>query len=231
MPVTLPHMPARIAALPRDERGYPVPRFIEWMKAGKNGPEKTLRPPPGMDPLPGSYPDFRYADADFRALAFRTGLCWVCGERLGLHRVYVLGPMCVINRVTSEPACHRDCAEFSARACPFLVRPRMRRIPLAEDEPRVVAGNMIDRNPGCTALYETPRATAFRAEGGWLIRVDKPDRVDWWAEGRQATLAEIMASIDSGYPLLMDMARQEGAQAVKELEALKQEAFRLLPAA
>jgi hypothetical protein len=227
MPVSLPAMPARIARLPKDERGYPVPRFVEWMKDG----EATLRPPPGMKPLPGSYPDFRYANADFRSMAFKLGLCWVCGERLGVHRVYVLGPMCVINRVTSEPASHRECAEFAARACPFLVKPRMRRIPLGADDPAFSAGTLIDRNPGCLALYETPVASAFRASGGWLIRVGKPDRVDWWAEGRHATLAEIMASIDSGYPLLMDLAVKEGERAVEELEAMRAEAMQLLPAA
>ena len=112
--ISLPDLPKRIARLPRDERGYPVPAFVEWMIDVK----------PALVIAPGSKPDFRYARPDFRAKAFRIGLCWVCGEPTGSHKVYVIGPMCVINRTTMEPACHRDCAEFTAKACPFLIHPR-----------------------------------------------------------------------------------------------------------
>jgi hypothetical protein len=221
MPVTLPDMPPRIARLPQDERGYPVPRFVEWLKDGK--PARGEK---------GAIPDFRYADFEFRARAFKTGLCWLCGERLGRHRVFVIGPMCAINRTTMEPACHRDCAEFAAKACPFLVRPRMRRIGFDEDEPHYVAGQMIKRNPGCVCLYETKEASAFDdGAGGWLIRLGKPDRVDWWAEGRKARRAEIEASIDSGYPLLEKEAWKDGPGAIDDLARLTLSALKLLPAA
>jgi hypothetical protein len=203
--------PPRIQRLPKDERGYPVPRFVEWLKDGK--------------------PDFRYADFEFRARAFKTGLCWICGERLGQHRVFAIGPMCVINRTTSEPACHRDCAEFAASACPFLVRPRQKRNAKGLDESAGAPGMMISRNPGCVCLYETKQASAFSdGAGGWLIRLGKPTRVDWWAEGRRATRAEIEASIDSGYPLLEQEAWKDGPGAVDDLARLAADALKLLPA-
>jgi hypothetical protein len=217
----LPNLPPRIASLPKDGRGFPIPKFIEWFKDGK------AVPPGSLD----ASPDFRYARADFRAWAFKTGLCWVCGQTLGVHKVYVIGPMCVINRTTSEPASHRDCAEFAAKACPFLIRPRMRRIGFDEDEPHVVSGHSIDRNPGCICLYETRKAKAFRPEGGgWLIRLGEPDRVDWWAEGRQATRAEVLASMMSGYPLLADEARKDGPEALHDLARMRADALRFLPA-
>jgi len=222
MTVQLPNMPARMKRLPFDERGYPVPRFVQWIrdpeaeKAGK----------------PGAYPDFRYADFEFRARAFRSGLCWLCGERLGRHRVFVIGPMCVINRTTMEPPCHRDCAEFAAQACPFLVSPRRKRNAKGMPEDADMPGTAIVRNPGCVCLYETNDAKAFDdGDGGWLIRLGKPDRVDWWAEGRKATRAEITASIDSGYPLLLEPAQKDGAGAVEALAKLTFEALKLLPAA
>jgi hypothetical protein len=222
MPISLPETPARIKRLPFDSRGYPVPRFVRWIrdpeaaKAGK----------------PGAYPDFRYADDEFRARAFKTGLCWLCGEKLGQHRVYVIGPMCVINRTTTEPACHRDCAEFAAKACPFLVRPRQKRNEKGLDPEAHMDGVGLKRNPGCVCLYETKAAEAFSdGAGGWLINLGKPDRVDWWAEGRQATRAEIQASIDSGYPLLEAEAWKDGVGAVDELARLAAVALKLLPAA
>jgi hypothetical protein len=221
MTIVLPELPPRIARLPKDDRGYPVPFFVEWMQDGH----------PVARAYPGASPDFRYARAHFRAQAFKQGLCWICGDRLGVHRVYAIGPMCVINRTTSEPASHRECAEFAVKACPFLVKPRMRRLPMTEDEPRQVAGTMIERNPGVTALYETASATKFSdGRGGWLIRLGHPDRVDWWAEGRTATRAEIMASIDSGHPLLLGQAMKDGQEAVDELGRLTLAAFKLLPA-
>jgi hypothetical protein len=220
--INLPQTPQRIQRLPKDDRGYPVPAFVEWLIDGKKAPRGYL----------GAKPDFRYADGEFRARAFRTGLCWVCGEKLGVHKVYAIGPMCVINRTTSEPACHRDCAEFSVKACPFLLRPRQKRNAKGLEEDATAPGTMITRNPGCLCLYETNEASAFSdSQGGWLIRLGKPDRVDWWAEGRQATRAEIQASIDGGFPLLMDMAMDEGQEAVDELTRLTHAAFKLLPAA
>jgi hypothetical protein len=223
MPVSLPDMPKRIARLPKDERGYPVPRFVEWLKEDL-GETHAARPTD-----PDAKPDFRFARSDFRNAAFKHGYCWVCGELMGVHKVYAIGPMCVINRVTMEPACHRECAEFSVKACPFLLRPRMRRLPMG-DEPRHVAGLMIERNPGCTCLYETNDAKAFQAQGGWLIRLGDPTRVDWWAEGRQATRAEVDASIEGGFPILLAQAKRDGMDAVHELVAMTGRAMALLPA-
>jgi hypothetical protein len=219
--IDLPPMPRRIAALQRDKRGYPVPKFVVWVRdpeAAKLG-------------KPGAYPDFRYANQEFRVRAFKTGLCWLCGQAMGVHRVFALGPMCVINRTTMEPACHRDCAEFAASACPFLIRPRMRRNEKGLAEDAGAPGVMIDRNPGCVCLYETRQAEAFDAGNGWLIRLGKPDRIDWWAEGRQATRAEIQASIDGGFPLLLGEAMKDGQEAVDDLTRRTFEALKLLPAA
>jgi hypothetical protein len=222
--IHLPDMPARIKRLPKDERGYPAPRFVEWLtEVGRD----RARPGEG-----GAAPDFRYVDFEFRARAFAVGLCWICGDKLGRHRVFVIGPMCVINRVTMEPACHRDCAEFAAKACPFLVRPRQKRNVKGLDAQAGAPGIAITRNPGCVCLYETREATAFDdGAGGWLIRLGPPDRVDWRAEGRRATRVEIEASIDSGYPLLEAEAWKDGPGAVDELARQAAAALKLLPAA
>lgn len=210
MTVSPSHMPKRVARLPRDRRGFPVPWFVHWIDGE---------------------PDFRIIGPGKLTDACRASRCWVCGDSLGVHRVYVIGPMCVINRVTSEPASHRDCAEFAAKACPFLTKPRMRRNEKDLPENRAIAGLHLDRNPGCMALYETPRAKPFRAGDGYLFQLGEPTRVDWWAEGRTATRAEVLASIDSGYPILLDVARRlDGPESITELEKMRDAAVRLLPA-
>ena len=211
MIVALPPMPDRMKLLKRDERGFPVPWFVHWQD---------------------DKPDFRVISPGKLGMAYRNGRCWICGGQMGVHRIYVVGPMCVINRVTSEPASHRDCAEFAARACPFLTKPRMRRNEKDMPAEAAAVGVPIQRNPGCVALYETRAVSPFKAGDGYLFRLGDPDRIDWWAEGRQATREEVLASIDSGYPLLLDTAtKHDGPDGVKELTRRRDAAMRYLPAA
>jgi hypothetical protein len=197
--------PPRIAKLPLDRRGYPVPWFVQWV----NGE-----------------PEFRAMDpAKWRA-ALQERRCWVCGERLGSYLAFVIGPMCAITRTTSEPPNHRECAQWSVVNCPFLSRPRMvrRQDALTEEWARNVAGEYIDRNPGVAAIWMTRRFTIFRDDRGKpLIQVGDPTAVEWWCEGHAATRAEVLASVTSGMPLLLAPAeeqdRLEGVGAVRELQA------------
>jgi len=219
MSVQLPSPPIRIARLPKDERGYPVPWFVAYFKDGK----EVARPE--------GAPDFRILASGKRELAVKKRLCWICGEPLGVHQVFAIGPMCAINRTTMEPPSHRVCAEYAAKACPFLTRPRMRRNEKGLDEiEHHVAGMVIARNPGATALWESAYRP-FPVDNGWLIRLAEPARVDWWAQGRRATRAEIEESIATGYPELERQAKRDGPEAVAELERLRDDAMRLLPAA
>jgi len=218
---TIP-MPARIAALPVSETGYPVPWFVQWLDAD------------GKPTVHGEgKPDFRVMDVvKFQQVLKGQPRCWICGEILGRHKVFTIGPMCSINRVISEPPSHRECAEYSAKACPFLSRPRMRRnekdLPDGRGEG---AGIPLDRNPGAVCLWETQRYKPFKAGAGVLFKLGEPLRVDWWAEGRPATRDEVMAAIDSGYPHLEKLEQAEGADAVAELTAMRRFVVqRLLPA-
>lgn len=221
MNVKLPSPPIRIARLPKDERGYPIPWFVAWFKNDKEVPRSE----------PGARADFRILASGKREVAVKKRLCWVCGEPLGVHQVFPIGPMCAVNRTTMEPPCHRVCAEYSATACPFLTVPARRRNEAGlEDKEHFVAGEMIARNPGAIALWESP-FTIFKVHNGWLIRLGEPTRVDWWTKGRLATRAEILEAIDSGYPSLLEAAHRDGPQALSELERCRVRALNYLPAA
>lgn len=205
-------LPARIAALPV-LRGYPVPWFVAQVD--------------------GQY-DFRVAGAEKRSRAVGERLCWVCGERLGVHLCFVLGPMCGINRTTSEPPCHRECATWSALNCPFLTRPQMvRRDADLPAEARNPGGTAILRNPGVTLLWITKSFRPFMTDqrtGEWLIRIGEPEEVEWYAEGRRATRDEAMASVRSGFPALFEIAEAEGRSAILDLYAAVEQFERLMPA-
>ena len=221
MSVKLPSPPIRIARLPIDERGYPVPWFVAYFLDGAEVGRGT----------PHAKPDFRVLASGKRELAVKKRLCWVCGEPLGVHQVFAIGPMCAVNRTTMEPPSHRACVEYSARACPFLTVPARRRNEAGLDEiEHVVAGEMIARNPGAIALWESAYRP-FKVANGWLIRIGEPHRVDWWARGRQATRAEIEEAIATGYPELMAKAKLDGPEAIAELELYRKDAERFLPAA
>lgn len=217
-------IPRRMTHLPISERGFPVPWFVCWLD------------PNGERAEPGTgKPDFRVVDTPKLPDAIKRGLCWLCGQPLGKYKAFVIGPMCAVNRVTTEPPSHIDCAEYAVRACPFLTQPRMRRndkdmIP----NPQMPGGIMIERNPGVTLIWTTLDYKIVRdglGHGrGWIIVIGDPRSVQWFAHGRTATRAEVMESIDSGMPLLRDAARQQGLDAETDLAWEIERAMKLVPA-
>jgi hypothetical protein len=219
MSVTLPPLPIRVQRLKKDKRGYPVPWFVQWFEDGKPSARGI------------GEPDFRVVWPGAVVTAYKHERCWICGEPLGVHKVAVIGPMCAITRTTSEPPSHRACAEFAAKACPFLTNPREKRSAKNLPVDASVPGTHLDRNPGAVCLWETRQIKPFAVGNGSLFRLGDPVQVDWYAQGRKATRAEIEESIKGGYPLLLAEARKDGADGVRELEQAAVVAMRLLPAA
>lgn len=206
-------MPARIKRLPISPTGFPVPWFVHW----EDG-----------------VPEFRMLGKNKIADAWRRKLCWVCGEPLGRIAAMTLGPMCAINRTISEPPSHRDCAVYSAIACPFLSNPRMRRNSEGLPDHVPPAGMGIERNPGAVAVWMTRGYRPLKApigQPGVLFTFDDPTEVLWFAHGRAATRQEVEASIDSGLPELEAIAIQEGRGALQDLRRLRTEVTRYLPSA
>jgi len=202
---TLDPLPPQMKGLPI-ARGYPVPWFVAWV-SGK--------------------PEFRAVFAGRAEQAIANRLCWVCGQTLGKRMTFVIGPMCGINRVSSEPPCHPGCAEWSARNCPFLSNENARR---REDDvvnnESLVAGApgiALTRNPGVSLLWTVESYRPFDAGNGMLIDVGTPLSVAFFANGREATRAEVVESVESGLPKLMELAEQDGPAAVAEL--LKRKAW------
>jgi hypothetical protein len=203
-------IPFRIRKLPLDARGFPVPWFVHWPENGE--------------------PDFRVVGPDKITNAVRFKLCWICGEKLGRFMVFVIGPMCMINRVSPEPASHRDCAQFAARVCPFLTKPKMKRNEHDMPEHQPAAGIMVKRNPGVCVLWVTSGCTAFAAPGGGqLFHLHDPLELEFYAEGRTATKEEILHSIDTGLPILEEAAAQDGPEACAELGRQYKRALALVP--
>lgn len=205
----LPELPPRIAALPVDERGYPVPFFVAWIE-GK--------------------PEFRIADSAKLVRCVMEKLCWVCGQKLGRHMAFVIGPMCSVNRITAEPPSHLDCAEWSVKGCPFLSKPQMvrREDELTEANKENVAGEMITRNPGVILIWVTRSYRILKDPSGKpLFEIGEPEETSWWRLGRTATRSEVLESIESGILLLE--AKCDGDDDLAALNMARTKAEQLLP--
>lgn len=197
----LPELTERIAKLPIDERGYPVPAFVQWFLHSDKIPACPSIPGVGT-------PDFRVIDPVHLKACVFGDICWVCGEKLGVHRAYVVGPMCTVNRNSAEPPSHVDCAEWSVKACPFLSKPQMKR---REDEmtekTKPAAGLMLTHNPGVTAIWQvSEKIKPWRdGKGGMLFDIGNPEKVTWWKEGRTATVDEVAEAINKGIERLLEL--------------------------
>ncbi|ARL25456.1 hypothetical protein [Burkholderia pseudomallei] len=204
----LPTLPPEMVNLPIDERGYPVPWFVAWVN-GK--------------------PDFRIADTTKKHRAVRFHRCWICGEPLGRYRAFVVGPMCAVNRVSSEPPSHLNCALFAVHACPFLILPKATRRDANFPEGAVdPPGIFLTRNPGVSLIWVTREYNVQRVDGDMLFRlVGEPHATLWYCHGRRATREEAQASIDSGLPYLTELAAKDNA--LPELAKLVAAVEPLLP--
>ncbi|WP_249733956.1 hypothetical protein [Bradyrhizobium sp. sGM-13] len=202
-------MPKRLSHLPISSEGFPVPYFVPWVD-GK--------------------PEFRGFDGEKLGICVRHKRCWLCGETLGKWLAFTVGPMCGVNRTSAEPPSHYDCSRYAVSACPFLTQPRMRRNEADLPEHRGPAGFMIRRNPGVTLIWVTDNYKPFRDRGGVgvLFHIGELERVEFYAEGRAAMRDEIMVSIDSGMPILREMAELDGPEAIAELDEMYSKAMQTM---
>ncbi|PJJ86818.1 hypothetical protein CLV77_1376 [Brevirhabdus pacifica] len=187
--------PVAMKKRPIDHRGFYVP----WFVTEKN--EAGLW-------------DFGIVTYERRARALRSRLDWVTGEPLGRHMAFVIGPMCIINRVASDPPVRLETARWSARVCPFLSRPLAKRPEMERDHD--TPGTPVLTNPGLCAVYVTDNITI--RDG--LIHLGHPSTIEWWTKGRRASPDEIGAGFEAGAERLRAMAAREGPESIAHFHRL-----------
>jgi ferredoxin len=206
-------VPDKMRRRPLDARGYPVPWFVAWI-AGK--------------------PDFRIVDPNKFRLAVDKRRCWLCGGPIGKFATFVLGPMCMVNRISAEPPSHMECAKFAVRGCPFLTIPTAQyRDAVLPADARANPG-MLTHNPEVSALWtcsEWQTVAAVDADGsrGTLVEFGDAKTVSYWREGREATPREVRGAFNNGLTKLQNAAAAEGGTAPARLARLVDAALFYLP--
>jgi hypothetical protein len=191
-------LPKRVQRLPADRRGFPIPWFVAW----RDGE-----------------PQFPVIDAAKLRVAWTNEVCWVCGDRLGTVRGWVMGPMSAIEGATPEPPSHYDCARFSVRHCPHLSTPTAKpSTKHGEGAGYATVANVSKVRSGVTAIWMTRGrgAAPFAAGGGVLFGLDGPERLEWYAAGRPASALDVREAIAVVLPTLRRAAERE--RRVAELE-------------
>src|SRR5262244_3119154 len=98
-------------------------------------------------------------------------------------------PICGVNRTSSEPPSHRDCAAFAVRACPFLTQrePEYRAKGLPDDMTKA-PGLGLQYNPSVVMLWITKTSRPWQvpeeaireagAQPGVLFAMGEPLVID-----------------------------------------------------
>lgn len=193
------------------------------------GPVRKL-PVPWFVAMVDGKPEFRLADGKKLGQAINGDLCWVCGKKLKNTVVFVTGPTGAINRITSEPPSHRECAEYSVKACPFLSRPKMvRREEELPDGTVEAPGLVIKENPGISCLWFCGQFKIRQFPDGILFSLPDPFRVEWWSEGRKATRSEVIDSINTAYAAIETVVVQEYPESLLEAQKSLKVALKFIP--
>lgn len=158
--------PARIAALPRTERGIPVPFFV-------------------AKPRPGQPYDLRFSDARKALICARKRVCWVCGQPLEHVIAFVGGPISGASLLYGDGPMHRECAEFSLMHCPFMATPQMqyseRHVP--SDAVLPPGGTLV--KPDHHVLTLCTGFTLYRLRNELLFRAQPVSEQIKWQSGKQ----------------------------------------------
>jgi hypothetical protein len=123
-----------------------------------------------------------------RLFALQRHLCWTCGRPLTRFKSFVLGPVQVVPRSTSELPSHVGCNRYALLVCPFLTNPKRRRSDQKILEQMRDYVSTAPVSPGVFALWVT---RSFEVVSHSRFNVGDPVQTTWWTQGRPATAEEI----------------------------------------
>lgn len=159
-------MPPRIAALSRDQRGYPIPYTVWYDTENK--------------------PDFRVIDPSKWKRAAHHRCCGICGEPLGARMAFIGGPSAIEHRLFTDLPAHRDCAVYALQACPFVAAPNFAYARSYPDGTSATQHMDIAR-PELFGMGITRSYQIARLPDGHQVMIANPfEEIEWWKHGQKA---------------------------------------------
>lgn len=187
-------MPGRIAKLPTDKRGLPIPVIV-------------------MRDLDGR-PHFTVNDTAMVSKVIAEQRCSICGGKLERTAWFVGGILSAMhpNGAYIDPPAHKDCATYALKVCPFLaIRPYSKRIDTKTIDPKklpihmkLFADNSQDPDqPDVFVLAETSKYWLHTPDPAqpinrYLIPKRPWKTVQYWREGKQITEAQARTLLSLG---------------------------------
>lgn len=187
-------IPTHLRGRPR-HNGYVVPFFVSWFIGDQMVNENE----------PGAKPSFPTIDMGRLLTCRKHSRCWICGNKLAAFKTFVFGPASALARMSYEPPSHRDCARYAAKVCPFIINPKHKHVterakPYHMKEGESVLPEVSPHHPGIVALY-TVKSYTFkmqdRARGIGIFELPEPENVEFYIEGRRATVVEVVNGVRS----------------------------------
>lgn len=190
-------IPPRMAALPRDHRGYPIPVIVYRDSHGRA--------------------QFTINDTPKRQRLIAADACPICGQRLQRGRWFVGGPGSAFDPdgVYLDTGMHDKCAHYALMVCPYLAAPRYeKRIDDAlvpKDDPEMFVNSTMDpKRPdvfvAVMAIGEKRHSIKGNTRSGRrfsLVRTMAPRRpyrkIEYWRHGVQLAEADALALVRPDY--------------------------------
>lgn len=155
-------MPARMARLARDRRGYPITAHARVVDG---------------------VVDFRTMDPYKVAALIQRRCCALCGEPLGSRMAFVGGPRSTEARCYTDGPMHRDCAIYALQVCPFLAAPSFGYRKSAPED-AVVNEAVTTQRPDVFGLGICRDFAVGLMGGQHLVMQASPfESVSWWRHG------------------------------------------------
>jgi hypothetical protein len=168
-------IPARMKALDRDPRGYPIPWGVFRDRDGR--------------------PHFTINEEAKRVLALVEHLCPICGLPLLPDRWFVGGPRSAFdpNGAYNDPPMHRECMHYALKVCPYLAAPRYGRridtgtLSAEEVEQRIfLDATQIAERPVLFVAVMARDQQLILIRPHYYVRPAKPYiAVEYWQTGRR----------------------------------------------
>ena len=173
-------LPPRIAALPKDKRGYPVPYIVYVYEDGR--------------------PEFAVNDIEITRKAIKENRCHVCGQENDPEPWFVGGPGSVFlngdRAVFRDGAMHQECMTFALEVCPHLLGQLKKPVALEPIVERLESEGKAAVDP--TVIPGVP--PIFVAVQAWRVEIDwsgpyhfvfKPFRkTQYWQNGTMLDVRE-----------------------------------------